>query len=216
MSARQPDNLPFPPAPGERFGVVAVDPPWHYYSRGKVDEKSDRSPQKHYPTASIEHLCTLPMQDFLLPNAWVPLWITGPLLATGVQLVLADAWGLEISGMGFDWLKLWPNTDMGIFSNRPLLEQDVAQGGGYTTRKNLEYVVLMKRGNPRVLRRDIRSVIISPRREHSRKPEEFYRRLEYFAEGPFLSMFSGAPRPGWIDWGFTHRESDAAPTGIAV
>ena len=113
--------------------------------------------------------------------------------------------------MGFDWLKLWPNTDVGQYARTPLLEQDVAVGGGYTTRKNLEYVVLMKRGNPPVLRRDIRSLIISPRREHSRKPDEFYRRMEAFAPGPRIDMFGGRPRDGWTHWGWGHRVGEAEP-----
>jgi N6-adenosine-specific RNA methylase IME4 len=211
-AAPKADNLPFPPVPNERFGVASIDCPWHFETRSPPKNKAnDRSPQKHYPTADLAHLGTIPMRDILAKDAWVAVWMTGPLLALGIQVGLAQAWGLQISGMGFDWLKLWNNTDMDQYRRTPLLEQDVAVGGGYTTRKNLEYAVLMKCGNPPVLRRDIRSVIISPRREHSRKPEEFYRRMDVFAPGPRIDMFGGKPRPGWTHWGWGHRDGEADP-----
>lgn len=208
MTAPRADNLPFPPVPG-RFAVVAIDPPWHFDTRAPVkDPAADRSPQRHYPTADLDHLETLPMGDFLERDAWVFLWLTSPLLVRGVQLRLANAWGLEVSGLAFTWLKLWNDFDTGLLARTPLLERDLAVGGGYTTRKNTEPCVLLKRGSPRRARADIREPIISPRREHSRKPEEFYRRVEHFCVGPRIDMFAGADRPGWTRWGWGHREGE--------
>lgn len=212
MAGNPADDLPFPPTPDQRFGVCAIDPPWNFEVRSKAKNPvADRSPQKHYPTTSLAHLKTIPMQEILQPDAWVALWITGPLLARGVQIILAKAWGLEVSGIGFTWIKLWNNFDMDSLQRTPLLEQDVAMGGGYTTRKNSETCLLLKNGSPKVARRDIREVIISPRREHSRKPEEFYRRMEHFCHGPRLDMFGGGPRAGWQYWGWPHfNEADRA------
>lgn len=206
------DNLPFPPTPEHKFEVASIDPPWHFDVRSPAkDAKSDRSPQKHYPTADIPHLKTIPMQDILAPNAWLAMWITMPLLVRGVQVELANAWGLKLSGGGYVWIKLWDGFDTSVFARTPLLEQDVAMSGGYTTRKNAEVCILMKNGSPKVARRDIREVIISPRREHSRKPEEFYRRMEHFAFGNRIDMFGGAKRKGWTHWGWGHREGEAEP-----
>lgn len=205
IRAPAPDNLPFPETPPIRFKVAAIDCPWHFDTRAPVRAKgADRSPQKHYPTASVDHLKTIPMQDILDQDAWVACWMTGPLMVKGVHILLARAWGLQLSGMGFVWVKLWDGFDTDVFARTPLLERDLAMGGGYTTRKNAEFVVLMKNGNPKVARRDIREIIISPRREHSRKPEEFYRRMEHFTEGPRIDMFGGAPRKGWTYWGQPH------------
>lgn len=209
MTAPKPDDLPFPAIPNQRFHIAAIDPPWHFATRAAVtDEASDRSPQRHYPTCSLEHLKTIPMQDILARDAWVPLWMTGPLMARGVHVILARAWGLQISGMGFVWIKLWNGFDVDRLGRTPLLEQDVAVGGGYTTRKNAEFVVLLKNGSPSVARRDIREVIISPRQEHSRKPAEFYRRMEHFAHGDRIDMFGGVERPGWTYWGYPHWSGD--------
>jgi N6-adenosine-specific RNA methylase IME4 len=49
-------------------------------------------------------------------------------------------------------------------------------------------------------------LIVSPRREHSRKPDEAYERIEALCEGPYLEMFARLPRPGWDRWG-SHAES---------
>jgi len=56
----------------------------------------------------------------------------------------------------------------------------------------------------------VRELILAPRREHSRKPDEFYRRVEQYCEGPFADLFAREQRPGWDVWGdevgrFTER-----------
>jgi N6-adenosine-specific RNA methylase IME4 len=72
---------------------------------------------------------------------------------------------------------------------------------GKTTRKNAEDCWLGKRGNPRVQAHDVRELIVAPRREHSRKPDEQYERIERLAGGPYVELFARATRPGWTSWG---------------
>lgn len=203
------DNLPLPPLPEERFGLISIDPPWHFRSRAPVtNPESERSPQKHYPTMDLEHIEAIPMKQLALPDAYVALWITGPLLVAGVHTRLFRAWGCRPSSTAIVWIKLWNNFDATQLAKTPLLENDVAMGTGFTTRQNAEFVMLARFGSPKILRRDIRQVLISPRREHSRKPEEYYRRMEYFCAGPRLDMFAGAERPGWTAYGWSHREDE--------
>ena len=47
----------------------------------------------------------------------------------------------------------------------------------------------------------MREIIIAPMREHSRKPDEFYRRAEMFCAGPRLDLFGRQSRSGWTVWG---------------
>jgi hypothetical protein len=42
--------------------------------------------------------------------------------------------------------------------------------------------------------RTVREVIISPRREHSRKPDEAIARIERFCPGPRVELFAGEKR----------------------
>lgn len=74
-------------------------------------------------------------------------------------------------------------------------------GGGYGTRKNAEICWLGRRGNPKRRSRDVRELIVAPRREHSRKPDEQYGRIERLCAGPYLELFARQQRPGWIALG---------------
>lgn len=45
------------------------------------------------------------------------------------------------------------------------------------------------------------NVIVSRKREHSRKPDEMYDIVEQCSPGPHLEMFARHTRPGWLQWG---------------
>jgi len=205
------DNLPLPPLPTEKFGVISIDPPWHFRSRApSQNPESERSPQKHYPTMDIDRIEALPIKQLALPDCFVFLWITGPLLVLGVHNRLFRAWGVRPSSTAFVWIKTFPTFDMDRLRSTPLLEHDLHTGMGFTTRQNAEYVMLGRIGSPSRARADIRQVIVSNRAEHSRKPAEYYRRVSHYAHGPYLDMFAGAERPGWTSFGWSHREGERA------
>jgi len=73
-------------------------------------------------------------------------------------------------------------------------------GLGHTTRKSTELVLLGKIGAPRVLER-VPELIVAPVREHSRKPDEFFHRVERFCAGPRIELFARERRPLWDSWG---------------
>jgi N6-adenosine-specific RNA methylase IME4 len=45
------------------------------------------------------------------------------------------------------------------------------------------------------------NVLATRKREHSRKPDEFYRIVEQCSPGPFLELFAREKIPGWTQWG---------------
>lgn len=49
------------------------------------------------------------------------------------------------------------------------------------------------------------------KREHSRKPDEFYDIIEACSPGPRLELFARGGRPGWTAWG-NQASDDYAPT----
>lgn len=209
MTAPLADNLPLPPLPDVRFPVVSIDPPWHWKSRAASQNPSSvRSPQKHYPTMDLEHIKAIPMKQIAAPDAHVFLWCTGPLIAQGVHNMLFRAWGVRDSSLAFVWVKTLRSFDMKLLERTPLLDQDIHMSTGFTTRQNAEFVVLGRIGSPARARADIRQVIIAPVAEHSRKPDEYYRRVEHYSPGPRIDMFAGADRPGWTRWGWGHREGE--------
>jgi len=154
----QADNLPLPPLPETKFSCISIDPPWHFETRAPVKEpQSDRSPQKHYPTMSLEQIAQLPIRDIATKDAFVFLWITGPLVVNGAHTALMKRWRVTPVSTGFVWIKTTKNFDVNILGDTPLMAQDLHMGMGYTTRQNAEFVILGKIGNPKVARRDIRT-----------------------------------------------------------
>jgi N6-adenosine-specific RNA methylase IME4 len=61
--------------------------------------------------------------------------------------------------------------------------------------------LLAVHGKPTRRRADVKKLIVSARREHSRKPAEAYNRNEALCEGAYLEMFARSARKGWDSWG---------------
>lgn len=189
MSAR-----PFAALKGQKFRVISADPPWLF--RSNSGGAPGRNARKHYDCMKPAEIAALPVGDLAQDDCALFMWITGPMLALGVHLPIMKAWGFEPSGMGFVWIKLNPNA-ASLF----VLLTDLAMGGGFTTRKNAEFCLIGRRGHSVRRSASVHEVIIEPRREHSRKPEQFYDRVEKYSAGPYLDMFSRQARPGWSAWG---------------
>jgi N6-adenosine-specific RNA methylase IME4 len=176
------------------FPCVLADVPSRFKSNSEL--KPGRNALRHYACHSMATIATLPVASVVSPDALLWFWTTGPLLAIGAHLEVMRAWGFEPTAMGFVWIKLNPNAATLFFS-----ERDLFFGPGLTTRKNAEYVILGRRGRPERLAKDVFEIIISPRREHSRKPDETYRRIEKYSRGPRLDLFPRERRDGWIPYG---------------
>jgi N6-adenosine-specific RNA methylase IME4 len=78
-------------------------------------------------------------------------------------------------------------------------------GNGYGTRHNAEVCWLGRRGSPQRKSKAVRELIIAPRREHSRKPDEIYGRIEELCDGPYVELFA---RQQWLGWRCTGNEQD--------
>jgi N6-adenosine-specific RNA methylase IME4 len=79
--------------------------------------------------------------------------------------------------------------------------KDLHWGTGYSTRANVEAVLLATRGAPLRLAGDLHQVIIAPVGAHSEKPAETYRRIERLFPGPYLELFGRKERENWMVWG---------------
>jgi N6-adenosine-specific RNA methylase IME4 len=60
---------------------------------------------------------------------------------------------------------------------------------------------LARRGSPKRRSAKVRELIVSPRREHSRKPDEIHERIERYCAGPYVELFARSSRKGWKTWG---------------
>jgi N6-adenosine-specific RNA methylase IME4 len=95
-------------------------------------------------------------------------------------------------------------------------EDDLFFGPGLTTRKNAEFVILCRRGSPKRLAADVFEIILAPRRESGRKPDEVYRRVERYCAGPRLELFARESREGWATWGDEATKFDVPTTTSAL
>jgi len=166
-------------------GAILIDAPLRFETRSPKGEK--RSPQHHYSCLSVDAIAALPVADIAAPNCFLFSWI--PLRSVDLVKPLMKAWGFQFSGSGFVWAKLNPSGT------------GWSMGGGYGTRKNVEICWLGRRGEPRRNSKGVRELIVAPRREHSRKPDEVYQRIEQLCDGPYVEIFARTQWPGWVAWG---------------
>jgi N6-adenosine-specific RNA methylase IME4 len=190
-------SRPPPDRPGE-YRVIYADPPWSFatYSR----KGKGRSAEAHYDCLSLADIKALPVGEWAAPDCVLLLWTTDPLLDKAMDVI--RAWGFTFKTVGFYWAKLNKSHRL-LYS-----ERDFFTGLGFWTRANPELCLLATTGHPQRRSRAVRKLIVSPRREHSRKPEEAYQRIEALCDGPYLEIFSRARRPGWDAWG---DQSDGFP-----
>ncbi len=186
-------TAPFPkPSGAGSYRVIYADPPWSfatYSAKGK-----GRSPEAHYRCMDFAEIKRIPVADWAAEDCILLLWVTDPLLPRGLELL--DAWGFAYKTVGFYWAKLNRRADRSAIDERSFFT-----GLGFWTRANVEQCLLATRGKPKRLAKDVRRLVVSPRREHSRKPDEVHERIERLAAGPYLEMFARGARPGWDVWG---------------
>jgi len=184
--------------PRNHFGCVLADPPWTFKTFKQYAPGENRAAP--YACMKLADIKALPVRDVAAKDCHLFLWVTGPFLDKSFDVM--KAWGFKYSGLGFTWVKLQRshNKQLRLLSSGDL-ERELFVGQGYTTRKNCEFALLGRRGNPKRLANDVREVILSPLREHSRKPDESYERIERYAEGPLLELFARQTRPGWSSFG---------------
>lgn len=173
------------------YDVVVTDPPWSYH--GAQDKWGAAA--KFYPTMADEDLAALPVRDILAPRAVVFMWATGPRLDAAVDLL--RAWGLHYRGVAFTWVKTRKDgvTPIGAQGVRPSIVKPTAEFvlAGSTVAKGRP-LPLADEGVPHV--------VLAPRAEHSRKPDEVLERIErLYPQARRLEMFARRRRAGWDAWG---------------
>lgn len=184
------------------YSAILADPPWEFKVWGK-DTGHGRSAESHYPTMSTEALKALPIGDLAARDCALFMWTVCTHLPDALEL--GAAWGFKYKTIAFDWAKFYPS-----MVNRFAVLSDAANwcfGMGYWTRQNTELCLLFVKGKPKCRDAGVSQLIVAPRREHSRKPDEQYERIERLVCGPYLELFARRKRNGWQSWG-NEIESD--------
>lgn len=176
----------------KKYRVIYADPPWAFETFSANGH--GRSAEAHYDCMTLEAIRALPVADVADKDAVLLLWARDPMLPAAFALI--EAWGFEFKTVGFYWAKLNKSSP-----NICLSQNDFFTGLGYWTRGNPEQCLLATRGKPARKSKAVRKLVISPRREHSRKPDEMRSYIEQLVDGPYLELFSRAGRAGWDSWG---------------
>jgi N6-adenosine-specific RNA methylase IME4 len=161
--------------PDGLFDVIAIDPPWNYGTSFDADGRRVANP---YPEMSQEQLKALeiPAKD----NCVMFLWTTQKFIWDAKELL--DTWGFTYRSM-----IVWDKEKIGM---------------GDLIRMQCEFCLVGIKGSP-VFKdnHSVRDIIRAPRREHSRKPEEFYKIVDSLCAGRKLDFFSREERTGWFSYG---------------
>lgn len=178
--------------PNKRYGVILADPPWSF----KVwsGKGTARSAENHYNTMSQKDICALPVRGLADADCALFMWAVMPQLPEALEAI--KAWGFNYKTCAFNWVK--QNRKAPPLSTD---KRDIFMGMGYWTRANSEICLLATKGKPKRRSASVRQVIIEPVREHSRKPDETFARIEQLLDGPYLELFSRESRAGWDAWG---------------
>lgn len=159
------------------FDVIVIDPPWDYKFNEHQYDPDVRRGNVDYPTTSVTELkqSEIPAKD----DCILFLWTTHAFLRDAFDLL--DTWDFKYIAT-----LVWDKEKIGI---------------GRNIRLQVEFCLMAKKGSPIIYGDSERDIIREPRREHSRKPEEFYSKVERMTVGRKLDYFGREAREGWCVYG---------------
>jgi N6-adenosine-specific RNA methylase IME4 len=187
MSNKRNARLDFINEVNGEFGTILADPPWRFAnSTGKVAPEHKRL--SRYSTLSLEEIKEIPVGEVAAEQSHLYLWVPNALIAEGLETM--KSWGFTYK-TNLIWYKI--RKDGG----------PDGRGVGFYFRNVTEMILFGIKGKLRTLapgRRQV-NIVISQKREHSRKPDELYEIIEDCSLGPYLEMFARGTRENWTSWG---------------
>lgn len=156
------------------FEVISLDPPWNYGREYDPDGSRVANP---YPEMTQAQLIELkpPFAD----DSICFLWTTQAFIWQAKELL--DKWGFTYKAT-----IVWDKEKIGM---------------GAWLRMQCEFCLVGIKGKPAWNNTSWRDIIRESRREHSRKPDTFYRMVEEITIGRRLEYFSREQRKGWEVFG---------------
>lgn len=164
-----------------KYNVIAIDPPWAYEEKGGLSY-NDFDPENtrgvvEYPTMTVQQIKAIELP--LMDDGIVFLWTTHAFVRDAFDII--EAWGLKYKAT-----LVWDKEIMGM---------------GRTIRLQCEFCLIAFKGSPYFNGSSERDIIRARRREHSRKPDEFFEFVNRFTQGRRLEYFSREKREGWDIYG---------------
>lgn len=194
------------------YSVIYCDCPWYYKDKAK---SGDRGAEFHYSCMKLSELCDMKtyIDSIAAPDSVLFMWATSPMLKDAMTVM--EAWNFKFKIIAFTWIKTNKNPVKSLLvgENKYLVTEIDDRGDfetygdfmgmGNHTRSNAEFVLLGVRGKGiKRVSASVRSTVISPVREHSRKPDEVRRRIEdLYGDVPRIELFARERAIGWDYFG---------------
>ena len=173
------------PFPNQKYSIIYADPPWSYKDKAL---SGNRGACCNYQVQSIEWIRDLTVASIADDNCALFLWVTMPQLDVCWDII--KAWGFIYKTVGFTWIKRNKKTNSWFW------------GLGSYTRANAELCLLATRGKLERKSKAVHSIVFSPIRQHSRKPDEVRDRIVMlFGDLPRIELFAREKVEGWDVWG---------------
>lgn len=175
----EPPKPKTPPLPEGKFSVIYADPPWPVES---IEMEKWKSPiDDKYPTMSLKEIAELPVVEHAADDCALFLWTTHAFLPHAFGIM--QAWGFKYFCC-VTWNK----------------------GSGWTQNgfhKMTEFLLYGYRGTMVVAEsgKAIPTLIVEPKAEHSKKPDNIRLMIRDKTPEPRMEMFARARHSGWTPWG---------------
>lgn len=177
-----------PPLPDGRFETIVIDPPWEMQ---KIER--DVRPNQvafDYPTMNEAELAAFGVPAMASDDCHLFCWTTHKHLPMALRLL--ESWGFRYV-CTMVWRKPGGFQPIGL------------------PQYNCEFALYARRGAPQFIdTRAFPACFEAPRREHSRKPDEFYDLVRRVTAGPRIDVFSREARPGFEQFGNETNRFEAA------
>jgi N6-adenosine-specific RNA methylase IME4 len=171
----------------KKYQIIYADPPWSYKDKRNKHPRLCGGALSHYQTMSIEEIKTMRLPEIDI-NAMLFLWVTFPCLQEGLDVI--KAWGFKYKTLGFSWIKTNKKNGKPFF------------GIGYYTKSNCEICLIGVKGKPIKQSNAVSSVLIEPRQEHSKKPNNARDNIvKLCGDIPRIELFAREKTEGWDVWG---------------
>ena len=179
----------------KKYKIIYADPAWSYKRKvgaGIADEV--------YPTMKLDDIKALPIKELAHKDCLLFIWVTFPMLLEGLSVI--DAWGFKYKTLGFSWIKTNQRQDLAQTTFLPMQSIDTFFGIGHYTKSNCELCLIGRKGDPIIVDNSVSSVLISPLRGHSRKPDEARDNIvKLCGDVPRVELFARQRHEGWDAWG---------------
>ena len=157
------------------YDVIVIDPPWAYDNE---NYKSGFNPDGRRGTTPYPEMQMSELKNIKIPSSekcvmW--LWVTNSFMKNGFDLL--EKWGFEPKT-----ILTWDKQIMGV---------------GWWLRNVTEHCILAVKGKPVFDNKKWTTLISEKRREHSRKPEIFFKMVDEICVGRKLDYFGRYKRDGW-------------------